>query len=243
MYLSRLTRFLPAALLIGGWAGPALGSPILPGFDLLHTPDNTAFVQIPNIGNVMLRSVPIPGLGNTDTIVKRNAGITTFPDTIDIELVALSLTSVNPIQMGNSFFDVFVTINSLGLPGIHPLSTNLPASRGQMTVNHNQPNGGTFDSFFDIFVELSLEAVGNPTNRIVFTDNVLITGTGASWTHTAPQGYPIDPRFPSGGFYPGTITHTGPHPTVVPATVPEPTEWLFLGSALGLLAAGRRRKG
>ena len=94
---------------------------IAPGFDLYVTDPDTTFVDFgpspipadffcpgsnPFVGIVPLQGVPltpfIPGLGDTDTIVERLDGIDPFDvptgvDTIDIELVALSLVMLGGI--------------------------------------------------------------------------------------------------------------------------------------------------
>src|SRR5207249_914370 len=105
------------------------------------------FPNIPGFGDpppVNLRGRPLgPGnlppagyptaLGNTDTIVQRQANAslpvqdtgTPSSATIPIQMVALSLESVNPLSIGGSFFDVFVHLNP-ALP-----------STGSMTIVHD----------------------------------------------------------------------------------------------------------
>src|SRR3989304_1241934 len=103
--------------------------------------------------------------------------------------------------------------------------------------------GGTFDSFFDVFTEITFTDTANPSNPMVFRRQDRITSTGSDWSHTPPPGYPTDPRYPPGGFYPGPINHTGPHPHTDPAT-PEPGSLVLIGIALaGLAGTCRRRLG
>lgn len=222
-------------------------SVINPGFDLLSTPIGGAFIDIPDPivpGGVRvdLRGAPI-GPGDTDTIVERLAGL---PDgqigIIDVELVALSLVSVDPVDIGGTLFDVFVALN----PQIPSL--------GQIDITSHGPNGGTFDSFFDVFVEVTFSEVGNPGNSPppVFQQDQLLS-IGSLWSHTPPPGYPEDQRFPSGGFYPGVdpdtgdvvgVQHIGPHPDTDPArTVPVPASVLLFAPALfGIFGFKRKRK-
>src|SRR5206468_8322608 len=109
------------------------------------------------------------GLGNTDTIVQRQADAilpvqntgTPSQATIPIQMVALSLQSVNPVNVGGSFFDVFVHLN----PAL--------SSTGTMTIIHDFLDNGT------AFAEGTFTSVFNPLN---FTLELAPVGGG-----TAPQ--------------------------------------------------------
>jgi hypothetical protein len=134
----------------------ALASPIGPGFDLFATDSASTFVELDFDGPGGLSPVPVQLEGNplgtaggsgplwdTDTIVERKPpGLSPFNvgDTgvIDIELVALSLRSVDPVDIGGTLFDLDVISGSLLGEPANPL--------GSMTVNHSDPNGGTFSS-------------------------------------------------------------------------------------------------
>lgn len=130
---------------------------ILAGSDYLTTVPGTFFDFGPGIGPVSMEGNPI-GPGNTDTIVQRKAdailpgaGSTGI---IPIELVQLSLQSVDPVFVIDSFFDVFIE-----------LDPDIP-SLGQMTVKHDFPDNGTpdaegtFDSFFDVFFKAEFVPTG-----------------------------------------------------------------------------------
>ena len=204
-------------------APTAWADSIGPGYDLLHTPDGTAGFDLPGGTHVNLMSTPIPGLGNTDTIVQRKQGVdfsVNNPGTIDTELIALSLESAAPVNIGGSFFDVFVTINPLALPGVRSTPLNPAPSTGQMTITENNSSGGTFTSFFDVFAEVDVVQVGGGVSGSSIDQVGRITG-GGHWSFTPPPGFPSSREFPSGDFYPGTIQHTGPHPVVIPASVPD----------------------
>jgi len=115
-------------------------------------------------------------------------------------------------------------------------------SGGQVIVTDHGPMGGTFDSFFDVFTEITFTDTANPMQRMVFPRQDRITSTGSMWSHDPPPGYPEDAAHPSGGFYPGPINHTGPHPHTDPAT-PEPGSLLLLAiGGIGTTWLLRRRR-
>jgi len=207
-------------------ASMLLAGPIGPGFDLLHTPDGTVNLDLGPLGTVAFKSNRIPGLSNIDTIVQRKDPGDFGPSGTDtaritIELVQLSLVSVSPVSLpGVGFFDVFVRLDP-SQPSV-----------GEMLVRHEDPNGGTFDSFFDVFTEITF----GPQS---FFRHDTQASQGSQWSHTAPPIYPVHRSYPSGGFYPvGVLVHTGPHPVTVPAESPEPGAIILMGSgALFLLGA------
>ena len=206
---------------------PIYAATVIEGFDVFHTvPFSHDFG--PGIGVVQLQGRPI-GPGNTDTIVQRMGGLPAGgTGTIDVEIVALSLVSVNPIKIvgqGDSFFDVFVEINKVGSPMLNPQP--LPPSGGQImiTSHDDDAGGGKFDSFFDVFFDTIIVPAGgdpNGPNAIHMPGHLRLDNQGADWSHTAPPNYPTDPAFPSDGFFPGPIPHHGIHP-VLPAEVPPVT--------------------
>lgn len=216
------------------------------GYDLLTTPagGGSLVLEIPGGGGETL-TVPLQGnpIGpfNTDTIVYRSNELGDgVSGTIAVELVELSLISVDPIDLGlDTLVDVLVTLDH--------------SENGLLTVTHDDPNGGTFDSFFDIFVKVDLVKTGTSESvlgllgidaPIPIEDTLESFGT--AWSHDPPSGYPETAGYPSGGFYitAAGIDHQGPHGDVVPAEVPEPATiviWSLLG-ALGLVYGWRRRK-
>ena len=83
------------------------------------------------------------GLSPTDTIVERqeDAGDAGFPETIDIEIVALELKSVAPIT---------ITYNGGQDPEDWDVTVSVPEGdanqeTGSMTIRHEDADGGTFD--------------------------------------------------------------------------------------------------
>src|SRR5437870_1937984 len=161
------------------------------GTDYLQTLPGTFFnFTLPGLG-----TVPVPfmgnaiGPGNTDTIVERLANATVTPggagDTIPIKLVALSLQSTSPVDVGGTFFNVFVTLDP----------TKLSKNTGFMTILENAPGtGGTFSSIFTVFFQAKFVPVGGGTGFSVFSSLVLQngvpgSGVGAAWISTFPPGF------------------------------------------------------
>jgi hypothetical protein len=119
----------------------ASANPINPGFDFFVTPASAGTqVDLGSLGIVDLEGVPLPGLPfGIDTVVARKQpgppeGAT---NQIDIELVALHLTSISPIDLGGgNFADLHITIDN---------------SESFYTGTAPKPDGtGTGPSFFDL---------------------------------------------------------------------------------------------
>ena len=161
---------------------------LLAGRDLFETPAGTSTFPLPALpedffgpgcspfsGEVQLGGAPTDptNLGDTDTVVRRleDASLPApgSSDTVPIELVALSLQSVEPIQVhcggeepSTSFWDVTVTLPESSQP------------QGQMTIRRTVPAGGTFDS------ELSI--------RPLFTFRHTTDGTTRTYDTTEDSG-------------------------------------------------------
>ena len=205
----------------------SLGMPLTPGF-------------VPLLGN--------PAAGGSDTAISRlEPAIIDEPtvggpasDTIDIEIVALSLLSVDPVEgtgmLSGSFFDVFVD-----------LDPSTP-STGTMTINHelddrtgspidtmlgSQPKTGTWSTEFTLNLIFTLVDVNAFLADIVIDAPPLVMIGSGDWTHG-----------PDGEFLLGPIVeeHVGGAGTHVASQVPLPAA-VWLGSE-GLLAVivFRRRK-
>jgi len=150
---------LGIALIGTGLWGTAWAQPtsIPAGYDLFETdPQSTHFDfglpagffgpgSDPFTGRVKFAGVPLEtfmghNVGDADTVVQRLEAANPMPDdTVPIEIVALSLVSMEPITvvypgMGTHQWDV-----NVGLSSTQP-------SQGQMTIRHEGTEGGTFDS-------------------------------------------------------------------------------------------------
>ena len=159
----RLTWRAAAALLGISLIGTSLWgtawadtSSIPAGYDLFETdPQSTHFdFQLPAgffgpgcqewVGTVKFAGVPLEtfmghNVGDADTVVQRLEAANPMPDdTIQIELVALSLVSMEPITVQCGGGDPDQWDVNVGLSPTQP-------SKGRMTIHHGT-DGGTFDS-------------------------------------------------------------------------------------------------
>jgi hypothetical protein len=224
---------------------------VAPGWDLLDTLPGTNFLGIPFTG-VDLGSfnfggpIGVKGTGNTDTIVQRLAAANTEPgpgtDTIPIELVALQLVSVNPIDLGAGPDFHYVTLQS---------ARGGPASTGSMDITFNNPNGGIFDSLINVFFDIRMGSLNGP---IILSNNLPLTSDDVPWGRIAPPGAVTIPGVnlllkgngtPDQDFWPIGPFDEG-HPQAlhrVQAATPEPSSLLLLGiGILGILGYGWRKR-
>jgi len=227
---------------------------LLPGYDLLMTTTETDFFDVP------WRGVPIGdgkynfgsglvGIGLTDTIVHRTETATGPSDTIDADLIALQLRTVNKVDLGAGLRYYYITLQSVrgGLVG-----------DGEMTITF-APGGevdphGTFTSSFDVYFDVRVDSLFGP---IVMSDHKTIIGGATPWSHFPPEVDPGDlnpVEIPgvnvflngvdrSNDFWPvGKIEECADPPGchVVITAVPEPSLVVLL--ALGSLATLRRRR-
>ena len=249
---------------------PALATPIAPGVDLFAAVPGDGFG---NGSQWDFSSMSIPadffwpgsdpfhdlvplegdptGPGNIDTRVERLDGINPFPvgapaQPIDIELVALSLKSVDPITVSmnggasTELWDVY-----MDLSGPQPIGT--------MDVDHAQANGGAFDAILPVQPRFTFVRVGNLDVRVLDTvaEGIwpfhLETPAPEPWVHNMlPGDMHAAAGVPAGDFYPGVappviFNDSGSRSQLVyNAATPEP-------ATMGLLAIGglimlRRRK-
>ena len=236
------------------FAGVAQATTVIdPGFNLFQTaPVSTFFFgpPVPNpqfvdfegnpLGTFDFGSGPV-NVDLTDTIVERLqiANLGGGSDTIDIELVALSLVSTSAVDLGfgAGFEDLFVTLN-----------TSSPSIQSTMTIfdtGEGSPHG-TFDSILNF----SFDVTGS-IGGFYATIEKTITATDQDWQH-APTGSPIidgvnhnlNGLNETNDFWPdGLVIHDdGTGTAIHTAITPEPGTAVLLGAGLIGLAAGRRRK-
>ena len=147
---------------------------------------------------IALKGLPI-GPGATDTIVKRqrDAIFDTDDDgildvatvTIPIQMVALSLINVAPVNINGFQYNLLAT-----------LAPNTP-TLGEMTITHQGQVGqpfddsgtsqGTFTSFLDVHYQVEFTPINGGPAIGNFFDNLLLTQPGqgrdpAPWSHTPP---------------------------------------------------------
>jgi hypothetical protein len=221
------------------------------GYDLFATvpPAPFDFATVPNPQIVDFEGLPIgcfdfgagcEFVGGTDTIVERLtlADLGSGSDTIDIELVALSLVSIDPVDLGfgAGFEDLFVTLNTSS-PSIQSTMTIFDAGEGS-------PHG-TFDSELNF----SFDVTGS-VGGFYGTVEQVFNSFGTTWGHEHAAGAMlidgVNHNLDGGGghshsedFQVLEILHTGPHPVEF-APIPEPSTALLMG--LGLAALGVRRR-
>jgi hypothetical protein len=183
-------------------------------------------------------------VGDADTIVERKNDVPLNfggSGTTDIEVVALSLKSVNSVNG----FDIFVNLT----PGRQSLGT--------MTINHGNSDSdptGTFSSNFTVNFTTSFQPVGGgnpiscPLTSCDFSTE--LTGSG-DWSHEFQGGTRVEdppatnqaanvhtnPQADFGDFFVvGTVRHNAEGAAkhiVAPEPVPEPLTILGSGLALG----------
>lgn len=237
-------------------SGRSQADPVVaPGWDLLQSTSGTTFAGQPFMG------VPLGGfdfggtigfqsVGNADTIVQRLAPAdvpgpvppSQTADPIPIELVALQLVSVNPIDLGGGLGFHYITLQSI---------RGGPASAGQMTITFDSDAGGTFSSFFDVFFDVRLGSLDGP---ILLSDTLTLSSNNVPWDRTPdPDAMEITGvnRFLNGNnrnqdFWPDPFHEEHPSGAihqVITAVAPEPGTLALAGiGALGLAAALRRRR-
>ncbi len=256
------------------FAHAALATDVKPGHDLFVTPAGSFhdFSQTPLLADFFgpgsdpfTGVVPVTGnplgtfqgfiVGGTDTIVRR-LEVADLPygtgesDTIDIELVALSLRSVTPIT---------VTFNGGQNPELWNLKVTLSptiGSVGTMTITHSDSEGGTYTAAMQVVPLLTFTRVGG--GGMVQLDAAEIgyhadvsTIDPCEWRHepspadlvvfglTGDESNWVGPPWTYDFYSSGVCRHHGPHPAVEPTPLPPPPRgWPALPGWAGIALAG-----
>lgn len=123
-----------------------------------------------------------PPNSDIDTIVRRGGTTPGFmcgsTEVVPIEIVALSLVSCQPIT---------VTYNNGNPPELWDVRVCLrnPQTPGTMTLNHECPDGGSYNSVLPVRVHLFFQRQLDGATRGPLPQNVTMTSSGW-WSHTDP---------------------------------------------------------
>ncbi len=222
--LKTVLLFLTAVLLL---PAASFGDNVVAGYDLLQTVPDLTYKNFsgpfaipagffdpgsdPFEGTVALKGLPIPHypgcgsfpLGNVDTIVERKTdAFLPFPpsiDTVPIELVQLSLVSVNPIV-------VTYPTSPPELWNIKIVQSPTVPSVGSMTIDHSYSGGGTFSSTLTVYPLITFTRISPPDFAIRVIDAGQIglpdqlSAVGVPWVHE-PRG--LSCTSCGGNFVPG----------------------------------------
>lgn len=232
----------------------AYADDVLAGFDyFMSVPGNGTYTHtfesgtwfnftglVPGLTFVDFEGVPV-GPGDTDTIVERlDDAIFPFEGTnhwpgdptpgtdtlIDIELVALSLKSIEPVVVGGYTYDIFISLDPLiGSPGWMELQ--------HQWADSNDPNPeGTFDSLINVWADIAFIPLSGGEPFQLDIDGVPLESQDSLWSHTPGGGFDV-PQILEWKF------ELANHP-VVQVVVPEPATFMLLAFC-GLSGFRRRR--
>lgn len=258
----RIRMVLMGLMATAGMTSPVSAITVVGGQDFLTT-DSGAFLDFSLLGSplglgvVTFAGNPV-GPGSSDTIIKRTGSgeLSGVGDStlVQIEFVALSLTSLSPVDVGGTLFTI-----RLGLDDASP-------SQGtyEIRLDDDGTPSGSVASFFDVFLELTLvdPSTGETVQALSGLPALHLEGQG-TWTSVAPPdairitGAPgdvtantHDPLAP--GYFDFYMEEmwfesqpdAGAFQQVRTSIVPEPgTLTLFFLGALGLSLRQGRREG
>jgi hypothetical protein len=156
-------------------AAPSIAATIDVALGSDYSQTTSASLVLSGIGTVNLVGNPI-GPGNTDTIIQRQQDATIGGLAIPIQMTALSLMSVAPVNIGGSFFDVFVALDS----------SKLSMDTGTLSVTGSLL-GGTFTSSLSVFYDARFVPVTTGSQPDVF-GSLALSNPGAAWFPTPSAG-------------------------------------------------------
>jgi len=191
------------------------GSPIPAGF---FNTDGSSTSQ-PYSGLVPLEGLPLPGEGDTDTIIRRNQAVYT-PGTTSLQIVGLSLVSINPITVTYSDRPPEDWSIRVGLSDHH-------SSTGSMSIGA----GGTFDSSLNVYPKFTFTRLSDGAVKVLDTGGSGLAPFSQSSLRDDGEAIQIEP-------------HPGPSPVPAPCRIPVDIENLGVqaktagGTAVSTSAAG-----
>jgi len=189
---------------IGASSSPAWAQEVEAGFDLFMTTETTQ-VDLTGFG---LGIIPLEGdetffgIPGVDTIVQRlePAGVPNPGDSneIPIELLALSLRSIEPVDLGEiGMFDLHVAGGS----------ELFPQDVGSMLITRDNPNGGSFEAMLPVNAVLQFTEVdGDGTKDFVVPFEDQFTSQGV-WSDEYLFACQV-PGLDDGNFFPGVDPNT-----------------------------------
>jgi hypothetical protein len=211
-----------AALLI--FCAPLVvrGQEVIPGFDFWETDPLQTYADLPlpqGLTRVYFDGVPLGPNDSTDTMIRRHTGPGPIgvgqQAIIPIEIVALNLVSVQPVQIFGQLYDV--------------TGTAVPSPIGSMNIQKTHPNGGTFSSSLPVQAQLTFTNVNNPSDTFQQPFSKQFQGNGL-WSHTPGPMARDTIATPAGGL------HAGIHPVTgvkVPVTETAPQAFHVVRPAMG----------
>lgn len=197
-----LVTTLVLAVIAAGFPAAAQIS-VAPGYDLFETKSPGTGIGIGELGiravefiGVSLTAYDFGGaigpqyVAGTDTIIQRKGAATPESPTIEVEIVALQLVSLQPVQIPYTPVPTQVYVTLQSHRGASPLDPPPgPPSTGKLTIQFNDVNsGGTFDSFFDVFFDLRYGSIHGP---IFFSGNDRLAAS-AGWGRSAAEQRTLD---------------------------------------------------
>ncbi|MBA36068.1 MAG: hypothetical protein CMI14_11675 [Oleispira sp.] len=251
-----MKRLFPALLTLAlvSFFGSAAASKIEPGFDLLKTKKGELTLKslkgkaISPL-NMKLKSNPIKKkktgkkFGKTDKVLQRKKLHPRKADTIDVELVHLSLKSAAPVKIKKKNktkkYDAFVTLNKK------------ENSKGQLKIKSHDDKKGGGDFLLtlnNLFLKIDFVPIlggqGGAITELI--DVGPLRSSGGTWSHGADSSYPTIPNFPAGNFFIrdfGLGNDADPFflQSIVAARVPLPATLLLIGSGLLFIGFARTR--
>ncbi len=218
---STVAGLLLAAGALGVLApAPVVADDVAAGIDVWTTPPGSeAAVTIPADffgpgsdpfdGPIAVQGEPFPGQ-SFDTVIGRlgPAVLAGCPAqaTIDVEIVALSLVSSAPFTVtfnggqDPEDYDVHVCLSdchSLALPDASCPGLTAADLLGGMTIHHDCPAGGTFDSSFPVYAKFTFTPVGGGPDLVLdvgfegLPPETIATDSPGGWSHQASPGYGV----------------------------------------------------